>query len=86
MLFYCICLSTVHVSVVYFDYLCYLDTVTCSVVYTLTCVLCVVLLFILIACVTYIVCYSSTHDLLGLEATPGLPWLLLTQYCSLVAS
>jgi len=28
----CECCSTVHVSVVYFDYLCYLDTVTCSVV------------------------------------------------------
>ena len=44
---------------VYRDHLCYLDcsvdTVTCSVVYTLTCVLHVVLLFILIVRVTRIV-------------------------------
>ena len=77
----CECCSTVHVcllytlSYVYFDYLCYLDTVTCSVV--------------LIVCMTCIVRYSSTRDLLGLEERPGLrhlPWLFFTRSRSLVVS
>jgi len=71
----CECCSTVYVCLLYTLVLCTLttcvETVTCSVVYTLTCVLYVVLLFISIVCVTRIVRYSSTRDLLGLAVAPG---------------
>jgi len=63
MSFYCTRMFVVHVSAVYFDYLCRFCYLFCRVVP----------LLILIVCMTRIAWYSSTRDLLGLAAALG--WL-----------
>jgi len=88
----CECCYSVHVCLLHMLALCTwttcVDTVTCSVMYTLTCVLCVVLLFILIrSCDSYclILIYSwLTRVSSGTRLMIWQPWLLLSRSRSLV--